>query len=253
MNYCDAACDAPAAPPAMSPPIVPSSAPRWSEPAETSRVVAVFTFVLWFGCSTVAVLGFTLPYLSPQAPPAEPPPLTIEMLNVELSTEPLPEIAPAAAASREPPPPAEAVAPPLAPQPLAVALPAPAIAFAVPVEGPARIVAAAQASHTVSATRNEAPAPSAPPVQALTFGQGAGRQPAPDYPWRAQSEGQEGVVTVRFTVAESGRVAAAETVAASPWPLLNDSAVRTIRTRWRFPAGTPRAYEVAIRFVLPKS
>jgi TonB family protein len=89
-------------------------------------------------------------------------------------------------------------------------------------------------------------------VQQLTFGVGAGKQPAPEYPLAAQDAGQEGTVNVRFVVAENGRVAAAEAVATSPWPLLNDSAVRTVRNRWRFPGGATRVYEVAIRFVLPK-
>jgi protein TonB len=176
----------------------------------------------------------------------------VEMLNVELTSEPLPDLAPPLANLLATPPPADAVAQPQLPQPLAVAMPSPAVAFAVPVEGPARIVDAAQASYSTSAVSNNAVAAATLPVQALTFGQGAGKQPAPEYPWRAQNEGQEGVVNVRFTVAENGRVVSAEAITPSPWPMLNDSAVRTVRNRWRFNAGSLRAYEVAIRFVLPK-
>ena len=79
-----------------------------------------------------------------------------------------------------------------------------------------------------------------------------GRQPAPDYPWRAQREGQEGTVTVRFTVSEEGRVLAAEAVKPCPWNMLNEAAVRVIKERWRFVTGPIRLYEVSIRFQLTK-
>jgi TonB family protein len=89
-------------------------------------------------------------------------------------------------------------------------------------------------------------------VQPLTFGQGEGRQPAPEYPRRAMQEGQEGLVGVRFTVGENGRVLTAEPIAPAPWPLLNEAALRAVRERWRFRPGPPRSYEVAIRFELKR-
>lgn len=218
-----------------------------------ARFTPVITLVLWVSCVLIGALGFAMPYARPVVAPAPPAPLQVEMLNVELTSEPLPELPSSATRALAPPLPAEAVAQPPLPPALAVALPSPALAFAVPVEGPARIVEAAQASYFTSNTSsNAAVAPAALPVQTLTFGQGAGKQPAPEYPWRAQSEGQEGVVNVRFTVAATGRVISAEATNPSPWPLLNDAAVRAVRTRWRFNAGGLRAYEVAIRFVLPK-
>lgn len=221
--------------------------------ADHTKLMPIVTLVLWLGCSLVSVLGLTMPYVRPLLAKAQPEPMQVEMLNVELTSEPMPDLAPPVASSLATPPPADAVAQPQVPQPMAVALPSPAVAFAVPIEGATRIVEAAQASYNTSAAiKNDVPAPTSLPVQTLTYGQGAGKQPAPEYPWRAQNEGQEGVVNVRFTVAENGRVLAAEAVNPSPWPMLNDSAVRTIRNRWRFSPGTARAYEVAIRFVLPK-
>lgn len=220
---------------------------------DSTKLMPVVTLVLWLGCSLVSVLGLTMPYVRPLLAKAQPEPMQVEMLNVELTSEPMSDLAPPVASSLATPPPADAVAQPQVPQPMAVALPSPAVAFAVPIEGATRIVEAAQASYNTSAAiKNDAPAPTSLPVQTLTYGQGAGKQPAPEYPWRAQNEGQEGVVNVRFTVAENGRVLAAEAVNPSQWPMLNDSAVRTIRNRWRFSPGTARAYEVAIRFVLPK-
>jgi protein TonB len=128
----------------------------------------------------------------------------------------------------------------------------PAIAFPLPVEGPVRIVEANQAGHAPpAAPAAPTPAP-ATPVQPITYGQGEGKQPAPEYPRQAVREGQEGVVTVRFTVGGDGRVLAAEAVSPAPWPLLNEAALRAVRERWRFRPGPLRLYEVAIRFELKK-
>jgi periplasmic protein TonB len=64
----------------------------------------------------------------------------------------------------------------------------------------------------------------------------AGRMPAPGYPAAARRGGQTGTVVVEFTVDTSGRVISAHASRPSPWPLLNDEAVRTVR-RWKFPPG----------------
>lgn len=64
----------------------------------------------------------------------------------------------------------------------------------------------------------------------------AGRMPAPSYPPAARRGGQTGTVVVEFTVDTSGRVIAAHAVKPSPWPLLNNEAVRTVRG-WKFPPG----------------
>lgn len=218
---------------------------------DVSRFTPVLTLVLWLGCSAVAALGFAMPYVRPQAAKPQIEPTQVEMLNVELTHEPLPDLEPLPANTPTVLPPPDALVPPQAPQAVAVALPSANIAFALPVEGPVRVVSAAQASYS-RAESPSAPAVAAPPVQKLAFGYGAAKQPAPEYPQVAQNSGQEGVVNVRFVVAENGRVTAAEAVAPSPWPLLNDAAVRSIRNRWRFPTGNLRAYEVAIRYVLPK-
>jgi TonB family protein len=91
-----------------------------------------------------------------------------------------------------------------------------------------------------------------PALQVIAYGQGEGRQPAPVYPWQAAREGQEGMVTVRFSVGENGRVLGAEAVTPAPWPLLNAAALGAIKERWRFQPGPARLYEVAIRFELKR-
>jgi len=259
MNVCETKCEVAALPtPLLSTTTTTTTSRNLPAPStfsprrsDSSRFIPIVTLVIWLGCSVIASLGLTLPYARAALAKAQPEPIKVEMLNVELSNGSLPDVEPPQVSSLATPPPAEAVAQPLLPQAVAVAMPSPAIAFALPVEGATRIVEAAQASYARAAV-TENVTPSALPVQQLTFGVGAGKQPAPEYPLAAQDAGQEGTVNIRFVVAENGRVASAETAASSPWPLLNDSAVRTVRNRWRFPSGATRAYEVAIRFVLPK-
>jgi TonB family protein len=201
--------------------------------------LAVFTLVLWLGCVLVGALGLILPYRRPLPPKPAPPPVKVELLNVELSNE------------TQPPEPPKTVIPPDAltrpdiPPPVPVAEPSPAIAFALPVAGPVRVVAVNHAAAARPAATAALPAP-----QKLTFGQGEGRQPAPDYPPRARREGQQGNVTIRFAVAADGQVTAAEVISPSPWELLNAAALRAVRERWRFPAGAVRVYDVVIRFEL---
>ena len=137
------------------------------------------------------------------------------------------------------------------PQPVAVAHASPAIAFALPVEGPTRIVETGRAEYSRPSTTNTI-AVATPPAQTLVYGQGEGKQPEPEYPLLARRQGKEGTVVVRFTVGENGRVIVAEPFAPSPWPLLDEAALRVVRERWRFRSGPTRVYDVAIRFNLSK-
>jgi protein TonB len=64
----------------------------------------------------------------------------------------------------------------------------------------------------------------------------AGRMQPPSYPPFARRNGQTGTVLVEFTVDASGRVISAYAKSSSSWPLLDNEAVRTVRS-WKFPAG----------------
>jgi protein TonB len=64
----------------------------------------------------------------------------------------------------------------------------------------------------------------------------AGNMPPPSYPSEARRKGQTGTVVIEFTVDTSGRVISADAKSPSPWPQLNQEAVRTVR-RWNFPPG----------------
>ena len=232
----------------------PISQPAFLKPdrSEWVRFIPIVTLVLWLSCSVVGVLGLALPYELPCFSRSQPESIQVEMLSVELTDEPLPDLQPLPIHALATPPPPEAVAQqPSLPEPIAIAAPVATVDFPVPVENPGRVVEAAQASPVNSSTQDVLAGRTAP-LQVLTFGKGAGKQPAPEYPPHAEDAGQEGTVNVRFVVGENGRVVTAEAINPSPWPLLNDSAVRTIRHRWRFPSGMTRAYQVAIRFTLPK-
>lgn len=225
----------------QSAPVVTAPQISHGAPAHGISLTQLTTFILWVGCGAVGLFGFVLPYAHP-AKAAQSEPLPVEVLNVQLSA--VPEIQPESGRSGQPS--SVAMAIPSAPQPMAVAEPSAAVAFAIPVENVTRIADVRNAAY-YQAPANQVPAPA---VQHLTFGQGEGRQPAPDYPSRARREGQQGTVVVRLTVGETGSVLAAEAVTPSPWPLLNESAVRTIKNRWAFSGGRPRIYEIPIRFAL---
>ena len=80
------------------------------------------------------------------------------------------------------------------------------------------------------------------------MGEGEGNQPPPEYPNEAASARQQGTVTLRFNVDETGRVTHVDIIAPSHFPLLNRAAARTVRERWHFPPGQTRVYEVPIEF-----
>lgn len=77
----------------------------------------------------------------------------------------------------------------------------------------------------------------------------AGHMPERPYPAAARSRNQTGSVVVEFTVGGNGRVTSATTKTPSPWPLLNEEAVRTV-LGWSFPAGGVMTLERRIVFQL---
>ena len=211
----------------------------------------VFTSVLWMLISTVSALGLVLHYERPRPRPPQEPAILAQQIQVELTreevqiAEPEPMIEPLP----EPAPPDALVQPAIA-QPITVAKPSPAISFLVPVESPNRIVEAKRADHVVPAVTKTNSSTGVAAAQPLVFGQGEGKQPQPEYPDAARRLGQEGTVVVQFMVGQDGRVLEAEAKIASPWPLLNQAALRAVRERWRFSRGALRIYEVSIRFKL---
>ena len=206
---------------------------------DEAGLVPAFTLVVWVGCVAIGVTGL-LTKPGPTPTPASQP--TAQLVSVMLEAEPTPD-PPAAKAAKAAP--AETVDPgPALPSIPTAALPSPAIAFAVPVAGPARIVPAARA---VPVARR-AGTPVGLVARQLVLGRGDGDQPKPDYPAEARHAGQQGVVTVRLSVDADGRVTNAWAVGPSPFPSLNRAAVDAVRDTWHFPAGPPQLYDVQINF-----
>jgi protein TonB len=202
------------------------------------KLAPIGTAVVWVGCVAVGITGILLPYMPRSAPTKTLSPVQATLIHVELTRNESPTPSSAAPAAQ----PAPALEPPPPPPIAAVAAPTAAVAFALPTSGPTHTTSIEQAVPT-RATNQEAPA-----VQRLTYGQGEGQQPAPEYPLEADLAGQHGSILVRFTVGEDGRVTSAEAIQPCPYPLLNQSAVRTIREEWRFKPGPVRVDEIIIEF-----
>jgi protein TonB len=96
------------------------------------------------------------------------------------------------------------------------------------------------------------PSANTPPATAtsLSYGSGPGRQPAPAYPLTARRSNQQGTVVVEFIVGTDGRVLSAWVKSPCPFSTLNNAAVSTIRSRWKFPSGAARRYKIPIVFRL---
>jgi protein TonB len=178
--------------------------------------------------ATAGVAGLRLQYQQAQARAREKPPLIAEKMDVKLVGSPARQIPNPQVAA------APAEAPPDVPAQLPVVVePSPEIPFAVPTNQPFR------------------KASTGSPVQHLTFGTGEGDKPAPEYPREAKIARQQGTVVVRFTVDADGHVVNAEAFSPSPYPLLNQAAVRAVRETWdHFPAGKVRVYDVSFQFEL---
>jgi protein TonB len=200
-------------------------------------LLAAFTLVLWAACIVIGATGLlSQPLVRPASPTSQP---TAEVVNIEFESAPAPpEPSPGATPKRDPVVAREQ--PAALPSVPMAALPSPAIAFAVPVAGPARIVAAAAA---VPAVRSVEPV-----VHRLSAGvTGGDVLPQPTYPYAAEVAGQTGTVVVRFSVDADGHVTRAWVVSPSRWPLLNEEAVRAARETVQ-PRGTARTDEYTPTF-----
>ncbi|HEU5080490.1 MAG TPA: TonB family protein [Opitutaceae bacterium] len=213
---------------------------------------SIGVLVAWSLCAAVSLCALVPAHRrvmasTPTKAAVKPVTLEVKLTDRAFAQDPQQSSAP-------PPPSAEALPSPDVPPMVAVAEPSPAIAFAVPVEGPVRVVPLAQAAHVSASDRNATNASGATSAkpQTLVFGQGEGVQPAPAYPPRAAKLFQEGTVLVRLTVDENGNVVSAAAEQPCVWPLLNEAAVRTVEQKWHFRPGALRVFDVSIHFRLKK-
>jgi protein TonB len=75
------------------------------------------------------------------------------------------------------------------------------------------------------------------------------RKSSPNYPSSARRQGQQGKVIVQFTVDERGYVVDAKVISGSPYPALNEEALRTVR-RFRAKPGVRATTSQPIIFQL---
>jgi protein TonB len=88
------------------------------------------------------------------------------------------------------------------------------------------------------------------PASALEARLAAGHTPGPDYPAAARAARQTGIVVVSFNVNTAGNVVALFVYTSSGWPLLDQEAVRVVKT-WKFPPGEPMGLIRPLVFELP--
>src|SRR5687768_4794933 len=149
------------------------------KPVAETPLLSILGLSMWLGTAAVGVLGLVLPHPGESLSKKKDTITTAEIINVELTQDPLPELPkdqPKQQVIREPLPlekmPEINQAPTLIPV-ANVAL----VQFALPVEGPTvevPVAAAAPLSISPSPVATNPPAP-----QKLTFGLGEGKQPAP--------------------------------------------------------------------------
>lgn len=224
------------------------------------------TLATWLSVAGVGTVGVWLPAWTAPPPPPQPALETL-WLEPEITLgEPAPEPTGETPATPDPPEatPVPMPAPPEMPQ-LAALDPLPEVPDLPPAPEPVDPPRSRSASRTAtSASRPPRPAPRASSAQSAAQGTATGaatgamspdarlaggRMPAPRYPSEARRLGQTGTLVVEFTIDTSGRVISAYAKNPSPWPLLNEEAVRTVR-RWKFPPGPVMKLQRPIVFQL---
>ena len=218
--------------------------------------VPLATCALWSLLLTVSLAGGFQVAPDAKAEVTPPPPPPVEKIEIPLTPE-----EPPPPPSATPPPPSAALVPappPIEPPPPAAA-PVPPDAFTLPalpklpksVEVQALVRPALIAAETAPVPAPPTPRLAETPVRVLAYS-GEGKQPAPLYPREALRRGQEGTVEIVVDIGREGRITTAEIFSPSPWPLLNQAALRAVRERWHFPPGEVRRYLVPIRFKIEK-
>ncbi len=224
----------------------------------------VITLAAWLSAGLGAWIGFSVRQDWTVAFAVKPKPLSV-MTSIDIAAPEAPQTE-ASVASEEPTEttlvPITAVAPSPPPMPEIAAMPA---LLEIP-ELPAPVIkkvatkVAPPATNRPQTKVSEANRPATekkatgntPPAAAttLSFGSGAGRQPAPSYPLQARRSNQQGTVMIEFIVGTDGKVLSAWIKTPCPYELLNNAALSTIRSRWKFAAGAARRYKIPIVFRL---
>lgn len=165
-----------------------------------------------------------------------PRPLTVSLIPPEVP-EPQPELRPEP--KPEPPPP-QPVAKPLPPPPVLVAerpqpTPEPVVEAPPPLPEPVpEALPPPPPPQPVVAVEVPRPAPPPPPPPTPPRAADYLNNPKPAYPALSRRLGEEGVVRLNILVNADGSVAQIELAQSSGHPRLDEAAMRTVQSSWRF-------------------
>ncbi len=199
--------------------------------AWVNSICILFLLIGLAGGGNVAVKIISPPPLEEVVPtifePLPPPPATADQSKPEESTEPKPE----------------------SPQVVVVTPDAPSINFSVPTIGNLVVPNAVAIAPPAEPTKTLTPLKTVPTV-INTTGQG-GDRPQPAYPKVALDLQQQGRVVIALTVDDAGRIISAEVKESCGYPILDRSALDSVKRHWVFPPGAPnRLFEAPINYVL---
>lgn len=231
----------------------------------TAYALNVITLAAWLSAALGAWIGFSVHQDWSVAFATKPQPLSV-MSSVEIAaseptetvetvTEEVPtETTVVAVTATLPAPPALPELAPMAELPEIPQLPAPVIRKTAPTVATAPATPRPQSppanprpqSSASNTSSNTSPAS----ATSLSFGSGAGIQPAPSYPLQARRSNQQGTVVIEFLVGIDGKVLSAWVKTPCAYDLLNNAALSTIRSRWKFSSGPARRYKIPIVFRL---
>jgi protein TonB len=121
---------------------------------------------------------------------------------------------------------------------VAVANPS-SVAFPVPVQGAVAIARSAAAASPPPPLNRAPPQPVKFDPNNSVVG---GSFPHPEYPPSAQRNQYQGTTVIRILVDVSGAVTDAHVEKSSGFTILDDAALRVVKSRWRFPPGAVRDY-----------
>jgi TonB family protein len=137
------------------------------------------------------------------------------------------------------------------PQVVAVTPESPAINFSVPTIGNLLVPSAIAQAPPVAPLKRVEPLRRQPTVLNTT-GSG-GDRPQPPYPKIALEQGQQGSVTLRMTVDDSGLISTIEIAESSGFPVLDRSAMDFVKRHWTVPPEKGmRTYEATINYQLQR-
>jgi protein TonB len=111
------------------------------------------------------------------------------------------------------------------------------VAFSVPIQG--QVAIATEAHMAPPPPAKIVPTPSGP-VKFNPAAQREGSFPPPSYPGIALRNKYTGTVMIEMRVDESGNVTSAEVQKSSGYPVLDEAALKVVKSRWRFPPGAER-------------